>query len=266
MAQPIIKAEHNHTVHPDLSKYSMHTHEVYEIYCFLSGHAKYFVEGTVYRLKPNDILIMKKAEAHSLLISSDVPYERMFVYFNAEALLGDFPAKMQSILDDRPLGKYNRYPASRFSGKRWVEYLHTICDATDDETRRLYLTVLVRELCESTPPSEQTETFESTTSALIEYINRHLTEDLSLSKLCELFYISKSHLNRTFKQLTGSTVWEYVKTKRLVMARELLQNGVRPTDVATRCGFGEYSAFFYAYKAKYGVAPKTDLQTASATR
>lgn len=258
MAQPIIKAEHNYTVHPDLDKFAMHTHETYEIYCFLSGSAKYFVEGTVYRLKPNDILIMKKAEAHSLLVSNDVPYERMFVYFNADALLGGFQERLSSFLNDRPLGKFNRYPASRFAERRWVDSLNKICNAADDDTKRLYLTVLVAELAEASEQLEQTELFKDNIAQLIAYINRHLTEELSLERLCDTFYISKSHLNRKFKQLTGSTVWEYIKTKRLVMAKELLQNGVPPTEVASRCGFREYSAFFYAYKAKYGVSPKQD--------
>lgn len=259
MANPFIEAEHNYTIHPDLSRFSMHTHDTHEIYCFLSGNAKYFVEGTVYRLRPNDILIMKKAEAHSLLVSSDTPYERMIVNFNAEALLGGFANQMQAFLDERPLGKFNRYPASRFADRRWVEYLQKICSATDDETKRLYLTVLLSEMAEQLPPADEKDEFEDNAADIIAYINRHLTEALSLERLCEKFYISKSHLNRKFKRLTGSTVWEYIKTKRLVMARELLHNGIHPTAAATQCGFGEYSAFFYAYKAKYGVAPKEDL-------
>lgn len=256
MAKPIVHGEHNYTARPDLSKFTMHTHDTYEIYCFLSGNAKYFVEGTTYRLKPGDILITKKAEAHTLMFNNDMPYERMFVYFNADALLSSYKETALSFLNDRPLGKHNYYPASRFAGYRWTEYIRKICSTNSLEEKRLYLTVLVSEFREQAPTPDEKEEHKDPMADIIAYINRHLAEDLSLDNLCKRFYISKSHLNRKFKQLTGSTVWEYIKTKRLVTAKELLQSGKHPTDVATQCGFREYSAFFYAYKAKFGVSPK----------
>lgn len=260
MEQPILMAAHTYDKHPDLKKFYMHTHTTYEIYCFLSGNAKYFVEGAIYKLKPNDILIMKKAEAHSLLISKDAPYERMVINFNEAALLGDNAENLLSFIDNRPLGDGNLYPASSFAEYRWTYYIKSICDAKDILTKRLYLTVLLTELCNLSNVSEENEEFKDNISKVIAYINLHLAEDLSLDILSDKFYISKSHLNRKFKKLTGSTVWEYIKTKRLVMAKEMLQKGVKPTAAATQCGFNEYSSFFHAYKLKFGVSPKEDMQ------
>ncbi len=257
MENPFILAEHKHTKQPNILKFCMHTHETYEIYCFLSGNAKYFVEGTIYRLKPNDILIMKQAEAHSLLISSDVPYERMLVNFNLDALWS-YSEGTLNFLNNRPLGKFNHYPASRFASQNWNYYLKRICETTDLNIQRLYLSVLVTELQQAAPSLEEHETVNDNAADVIAYINRHLTEELSLEQLCDKFYISKSHLNRKFKRLTGSTVWDYIKTKRLMMAKQLLQTGSLPTVVATQCGFREYSAFYYAYKNKFGVSPKDD--------
>lgn len=47
---PFIKAEKSTDQNPNPSMYAMHTHDTYEIFCFLSGNAKYFVEGNVYPL------------------------------------------------------------------------------------------------------------------------------------------------------------------------------------------------------------------------
>ena len=259
MANPILYAEHRYTEQPDISTFTMHTHGTYEIYRFLSGNAKYFVEGTTYRLKPGDILFTKKAEAHSLIFMNDMPYERMFVHFNAEALLGSYSETLLSFMNDRPLGKGNYYPFVRFAEQHWGEYLDKICACTEVEEQRLYLTVLLAEMRNQTSCVDETSERRDALADIIVYINRHLTQDLSLDDLCEKFYISKSHLNRRFKRLTGSTVWEYIKTKRLVTAKELLQSGTHPTAVATQCGFREYSAFFYAYKAKFGTSPKQDF-------
>lgn len=256
MTRPCIEAFHSYTELPYINFAPMHTHDNYEIYCFLKGNAKYYVEGTIYSLRPGDILIMKKAEAHSLLMKDTMPYERIVINFYVDALLDDFQTILLPFLDERPLGSANRYPASMFSNRHWQEYLDRIVTGTDEHIKRLYLTLLLQEMWEATPKlKHQTETKDNL-SELIGYINLHLTQDLALDDLCNKFYISKSHLTKRFKSLTGTTVGEYIRTKRLVMAKVLLQEGVRPTAVATQCGFKEYSSFFYAYKKKYGVSPK----------
>ena len=250
-----LNAEHNYTQVPDLDKFHMHTHETYELYCFLSGDAKYFVEGTIYTLKSGDIVIMKKSEAHTLLIKSCIPYERIFINFNADAILGD--RGILDFIDNRPLGSNNRYPASVFKETHWYYYLKKICSAKNIHEKQAYLTVLLIELrdnypkiCENTPP-EKDNIIE-----MIDYINMHLTENLSLDFLCNHFYISKVQINRKFKQMTGSTVWQYILAKRLLLAKELLQSGRHPTDVSVECGFHDYCSFFRAYKSKFNACPK----------
>ena len=81
---------------------------------------------------------------------------------------------------------------------------------------------------------------------------------MTLESICEKFYISKSQLNRRFKRVIGSTVWEYVTTKRLILAKELLQNGETPMTVYSKCGFNDYTSFFRAYKSRFFVSPKND--------
>lgn len=95
-------------------------------------------------------------------------------------------------------------------------------------------------------------------SDIIDFLNEHMYEPLSLDGICDRFYMSKSHLNRKFKLMTGSTVWEYITAKRLLSAKELLQLGEPPTKVFSKCGFNDYSSFFRAYKAKFGLSPKNE--------
>ena len=260
MEKPLIKAGRSYTQKPDLSKFHMHTHGDYEIYCFLSGNAQYYVEGSIYTLKPGDILIMKKAEAHSLLIHTLVPYERIIINFEAEALLGEDRKLLQAFMDDRPLGKYNRYPASVFQDRHWQYYLDRICQAEDQGEKRLYLTALVHELQQGYERICQEEPVKDGAFEIISYINRHLTEDLDLDLICQRFFLSKSQLNRKFKKVTGSTVWEYISAKRLLLAKELLQKGEHPTHVAEKCGYNDYCTFFRAYKARFMLSPKEDYK------
>lgn len=259
MANIFLSAEHNKTPKPDFGHFFMHTHENYEIYCFLAGNAKYYVEGNVYPLKPGDILIMKKAEAHSLFINTCVPYERIVVSFNAEALFEETREELCRFYDNRPLGLYNRYAASKFKDCNFLYYLDRLCNAESIVEKQLYLNVLSHELYINYPLiSKETPASSDTIVEIIGYINQHLAEPLSLDSLCRHFFISKAHLNRRFKQMTGSTVWEYILTKRLLTAKELLQKQEAPTKVYSKCGFNDYCSFFKSYKAKFGVSPKHD--------
>ena len=92
-------------------------------------------------------------------------------------------------------------------------------------------------------------------SSIVEYINGHLFEELSLEILAEKFYLSKNHLNRLFKEASGSTVWEYIRLKRLLAAHWRIAGGAAATAAAADCGFHDYSAFYRAYKKHFGVAP-----------
>ena len=261
MSTPILIANASYTENPSTIKFDIHTHDTYEIFCYLSGNAKYFVEGNTYPLKPGDILIMKKAEAHSLLIHSTLPYGRIVIHFNSDAIAESIRPKIVDFLDNRPLGTKNRFSASLFKGTNWIYYLRKVCEIKNKGEASVYLSVLLSELCshfdeikEQAPVSGEIVDIVN----IVKYINENLTNDLTLDIICDHFFISKSHINRKFKKIIGTTVWEYIITKRLLLAKELLKNHVLPTEVYLECGFKDYSTFFRAYKSKFGVSPKND--------
>lgn len=256
----LIEATKNCTPNPDTSMFEMHTHEFYEIFCFLTGKAKYFIEGTVYDLKPNDILIINKSEAHSLLIKSNAPYKRFVIHFNAEALLGDNKEELLEIFDNKPLGKNNHYPSSLFDTKKIIYYLEKGCETDSIDDKRLYITMFLRELSFFDNKIPQNDKhYQENLSEILQYINRELTNDISLEKISRTFNFSKTHLNRKFKEIVGSTVWDYILIKRLLLAKELLKSGTPPTLVYINCGFNDYCSFYRNYKKRFGVSPKNDF-------
>ena len=91
--------------------------------------------------------------------------------------------------------------------------------------------------------------------ALLQYLNAHLTEGLSIDELAERFYISKYHMMRRFRDETGYTIHGYLTEKRLLLAQQLLEQGVPSGEAALRCGYQEYSTFSRAYKKQFGRAP-----------
>lgn len=87
------------------------------------------------------------------------------------------------------------------------------------------------------------------------YIDAHLGETLSLAELSRIFCVSPSLLSHAFRKEMDTSVYRYLTQKRLVRAHNLLAEGMRAADVASRCGYTDYSAFFRAYRKFFGIAP-----------
>lgn len=257
-----ICAVHECTQTPDLHVRTMHSHDSYELFYLLSGDADYRVEGSRYHLLPGDIILMRKGEVHMFQLRSPARYERMHINFDITELLTLMGTDhVMSIFHRRPLGMFNHYPASCFPENRWQEYMEKICRCDDTGTQICYLLPLLRDLSECfgilrtlprTPKQDKAE-------AIIRYINANLSEDLSLELLTQRFYISKTHINRLFRQATGTTVWEYITIKRLFLAKELIAAGRQLSDLYTLCGFQDYSTFYRAYRQHFGISPREDI-------
>ena len=81
-------------------------------------------------------------------------------------------------------------------------------------------------------------------------------EAFSIDILAEQMNMSRSSFYRKIKALTDITPIEYLKTKRLERAAQLLRQGSRINEVAERVGFSSSSYFAKCFRQKYGVLPK----------
>ena len=90
----------------------------------------------------------------------------------------------------------------------------------------------------------------------VEYINQHISEDISLHDLCREIHISKYHFSRKFKQVTGLTVMAYVLNTRIVAAKSMLSETDLPiSEVSSRNGFCSISYFCRVFKEQTGITP-----------
>lgn len=96
---------------------------------------------------------------------------------------------------------------------------------------------------------------------VLEYIEGHLAEDLSVEGLAQTFHMSKYHFNAKFKQFTGLTLYQYIMKKRLTIARNMLRGGQSVMDACLGCGFNDYSNFLKAFKREFGHLPKEYMPT-----
>lgn len=97
---------------------------------------------------------------------------------------------------------------------------------------------------------------DSFTESISSYINENLTKDLSVSTLCRRFNISKNYLYSRFHTFFNCTVNDYVNSKRIERAKEILLNTNIPiSDVAEECGIYNHTYFCRLFKRKTGISP-----------
>lgn len=254
-----IRAVKLYDEHPRQDNYRLHIHDECEILYFLSGDAMYNVEGNMYSLLPGDILLLKNTESHNLILNSEIPYERITVHFQVNDSISEALSKvLLAPVLDRPIGQYNLYPYKEFSTMHWRYYLECICKEADTIRQQIYLMTFLQEISEAFPLLKEQNSPDSIDRILqiTHYIDRHLAEPLSIKRICSRFYISEAQLTRHFKKKLGTTVGEYILTKRLLLAHNLIKKGTKPTTAYLQCGFRDYSVFYRAYKKKFGRSPK----------
>lgn len=90
-----------------------------------------------------------------------------------------------------------------------------------------------------------------------EYINKNIADpDYSIGNLASDVGMSRVHLHRRMRELTGLTTRDFVRNVRMKYASELLRNGKHEvSEVAIMTGFSTTSYFSQAFKAHFGVSP-----------
>lgn len=247
----------------------LHHHDFYEIYLVLAGNLNYTVESRNYRLTEGDVMLISPMELHqSLQIGEPQKYERFVLWIDKTYLqqYNQLGFELVQCFDTRDPGYTNLIRPDNLSLQYVVflmEQLQRESESTEfgsDLCAQAYLVqllVTLNRLAQKQPKSQEIrDKSESVVSAVLNYINSHYNEDLSLDLLANKFFISKYYLSREFNRLAGTSVYRYIIQKRLAVARQLMSEGVPSTTVFQQCGFGDYSNFYRAFRAEYQISPK----------
>jgi AraC family transcriptional regulator len=142
--------------------------------------------------------------------------------------------------------------------------LRSICDAlvkTNQDARASVLSPIekIRRL-EKTNPAD-TVPLRGGLSArkqklVLEFIEQHLAEEVSLTELARLAKLSLFHFAREFRHSFGVPPHRYHVARRMARAKDMLLHSELPvTQIGARLGFRETSSFTRAYRRYAGVTP-----------
>ena len=81
-------------------EFQMHFHNIYEIYYFIDGEADYFVEGKLYHMTPDSLLLLSPHAIHGVRINSPKRYKRYTIHFNANLVSIERRALLLSAFPD----------------------------------------------------------------------------------------------------------------------------------------------------------------------
>lgn len=245
--------------------FSYHYHDFHKIIVFISGKVTYHIEGKAYHLKPRDILLVSQGAIHKPEIDPSVPYERYIFWIRDDLSCQELNTCFQKA-NDR---SFNLVRADSALQERLKDLLPEIEQTLqnkhfgDTVLRNALFTqfmIYINRIFLRTSSSPDKKTYSSDTQVeqFLKYINRNLSENLSIDQLANRFFFSKYHMMRKFKNETGYTIHNYITSKRLLMARSLISQGMPVMKAAQASGFHDYTTFVRAYKKQFGKAPSCE--------
>lgn len=240
----------------------LHNHAEYEIYMFLEGDSEYIVEGNVYTLNPNDMIIIRKNEMHRVFHNSSKKYRRFVLMISPEFFAQKNCLEYETgfLTQSQKYGNKIKADIVHSSGlydaiSRYKKYSNNYSVSDSPITDSCIIEIL--HILNSISSFSYANVSNSPIKEIISYINDNFANDISLDELSNVFFISKYYLCRLFKQSTGLTIQNYIRHKRLTYVQELHNAGKTLTDASTLAGFHDYSSFYRAYLKEHNAPPRT---------
>ena len=260
-----------HLVDKGMTPIGFHFHDFHKILLLMKGNVSYCVEGRTYDLQADDIVFVPAGEVHRPVLHDTAIYERIIIYISKDYLntyrTDNYDLAQCLIEAHQKQSHVLRVPA--FGTTKLGQIVRELEQSLDSNeyANELYHNLLFLEFMiqlNRVAIHDGIEYLSNSSSNkkmidVIDYLNEHLTDDLSIDFLAETFYLSRYQLMHAFKEETGYTIGNYLSTKRLLLARDRIRQGEPITNVCYECGFRNYSTFSRAYKKNFGCSPREQL-------
>ena len=269
------------TLSPSFPSIAAHWHEEVEVIIVLDGSCDYRINLDTFVINKGDILIIDSQSLHSLTY---IPNQNMtwasFVFninmlksSNTDGVLLKYIAPLLNHEHQLPIiikDNINCY-SKIFNVIENIIYCYYEKDiAYELELKSLlfkFFSLLYKNDLIEKHQDKNSLTINTTDKIklILNYINDHYSEDISINTLAELCEYSQYHFMRFFKKHIGLTCIQYINNLRLEKSSILLTSTNNTImDISLEVGFDNLSYFNKLFKRKYNLTPK-EFRTVNST-
>lgn len=235
---------------------------------FLRGHGEIRIEGRLYGFGEGDMIILNPSELHSCTIADDEPFERISLHVSESVIegFGTEGSVLFKAFYERQRGVGNILRAERLkevSGDRLMKEIlaHAAGSGVADpillRCKAIELLAAINEAVDGQEPTDESPRIENELILeILQYLNTHYSEDISLSDVADKFYHSKYHVCHLFREQVGITMHDYLALRRIHLVNDLIRRGDPISEACFSAGFRNYSNFFRLYKKHTGMTPQ----------
>lgn len=209
------------------------------------------IGGKCYTLMKGNSVIIPHHTVHKYYSDKQQPYAKKWV--NIKGILAE------TILDFTLKGMTPIISSANIDSEI-SRIINLISEGSENNTLMLSIfTGILYKVAESLidKPMITKEKNAATTAERIErYIINHLQDKFSLQSICDVFYLSDSHIVRLFKETYGITPYRYYLNQKTELAKSLLINTELSIDsICTKLNYSDRNHFFVAFKQVTGLSP-----------
>jgi AraC-like DNA-binding protein len=201
-----------------------------------------------YTVLPHQCILLDCHNEYSHISSEDKPWELMWVHFN-----GPLASHYHKLFSQRSTPVFNVSDFSQaVSTINRIMEVHEHHKADTDIISSMLITCLLTQAI--TESGNGTTSLARKLPEVLSYIDDHFRSPLSLDELSSTFFISKYYLARAFREQYQVTIVQYILTKRINYAKELLRYTDESIEsIARKCGIGDASYFNKVFKKLEGM-------------
>lgn len=241
----------------------LHWHRALEVDVLIHGAADFTISGSKMHVEAPNVVVINSGEIHGVnnIFQSDHPLT--ITYLFPYEFLEDEISDYQNVWFDNPATLSNSIETKSLYQTIYQAY-QTVNNKQIATMGRLALmssvyqclSILLANFAIKKELPNDLSSEHQISGAIIDVLNRHLQDDLTLTKIADSVHLSVGYLSRMFSKQVGMGVMQYLELLRLQTAFELLTNTEQNIDViADKAGFPNVKSFNRIFKEVYHQTP-----------
>ncbi len=246
----------------------LHFHDDLEFMLVLSDDGEFFLQKSICEIKQNTLFIINSSTLHRTVYTSESQHFKRYVLHISPTLLSEASTNRTNFMSMISAPFYC-IPLTEEQSRKIINLSEQLINFPKDNFGAdiRYKILILEFLLEVMTVSENKTTVIERTNEdyyrikpVIEYIEEHYTEPITLEDLSKYFSINKYHLCHIFKNVTSFSIFEYIIQKRILKARELLRSPITVQEAGELSGFQTNSYFIRTFRKYTGVSPRKYAQ------